>query len=55
MFKLIKAVVNDDKAAVATEYALVAALIAIACIFAITLFGLRVLALFQNYLDNYPG
>ena len=45
---------RDEQGAVATEYALMAGLIAVVIVGGVTLFGGSVQALFQLVVDNWP-
>ncbi|SDB80663.1 Flp/Fap pilin component [Raineyella antarctica] len=45
---------RSDRGAVAAEYAILASLIAIAAIVAVTAFGASVNGLFQLAVDNWP-
>jgi len=48
MFKFIKLIKNDDKGATAIEYGLIAALIAVAIITAVTSVGTKLSTTFNN-------
>jgi Flp pilus assembly pilin Flp len=52
MFNLINSVVTDDTGAVYTEYGLLAVLIAVAAVGAVTLFGESVLGLYDRILAH---
>ena len=54
-YKIFKTLIYNNYGVTAIEYALIAGLVAVVIVFAVTSVGTSALALFQSVADAFPG